>query len=456
MASNIVFVGGGSFLWTERFAIDLFLRGSLRGSRLTLVDTDVPAREMMAAYVRQVNTRMDAGWSIGTAPLDEALDGADIVMVSISTGGLEAFERDYRIPERYGVFHTVGDTVGPAGISRTLRNVPVFVDIARRMERRCPRAWLIHVTNPLAQLTRCVAATTAIRTVGLCHNYEGCLMYLAKFCGAERGEMDAATFGVNHFTWLHNPTCRGAAIGEHLTLDAFHAFDTRRRGPVETGTTDDEINAMTGAELPHDERLSFELCERFGHFPVGGPEHISENFPFYLNDPAIIRRHRIRRKGVLPNRQEGKERKRRRIEDLLAGREPFPEPVASHESLAAIVESLHTGQPSRAVVNLPNTGQLANLPRDTVVETWATIDRDRIIPEPFGAVPTVLKGAIEAIIAEEELAVQAALTGDRHAFVQALAVSPLLHNKDAAEALADDLLAAQRDFLPQFRTPAGR
>lgn len=120
------------------------------------------------------------------------------------------------------------------------------------------------------------------------------------------------------------------------------------------------------------------------------------------------------------------------------------------------MESLHTGQPSRAVVNLPNTGQLANLPRDTVVETWATIDRDRIIPEPFGAVPTVLKGAIEAIIAEEELAVQAALTGDRHAFVQALAVSPLLHNKDAAEALADDLLAAQRDFLPQFRTPAGR
>ncbi len=450
MACKIVFVGGGSFLWTERFAIDLFLKPSLRGSELVLVDTDPESLDILTPYCQGLNERMSAGWKIGRADLLDALPGADYVMVSISTGGLEAFDRDYHIPEEFGVYHSVGDTVGPSGISRTLRNVPVFVDIARQMERLCPRAWMVHVTNPLAQLTRGVYRGADIRTVGLCHNYEGSMKFLSQLLGVERGTLAADTFGVNHFTFLDNPTCEGRPIQHQLTMERYFEFERQRGRPIDTQTTDDEINAMTGGDEPNDERLVFELLNLFGYWPVGGPAHVAENLPYFLNHPAVIRKHRIRRKGVLPNRLEGKNKRRRRIENILAGNEPFPEPRASHESLADIIASLDGAEPCRAVVNMPNIGQIPNLPRDVVVETWADIRGDSIVPAVTKPVPLVLKGLLESIIVEEELAVEAALTGSRKTLIQAMTLSPLLHDKDAAENLSDQLLAAQKEYLPQF------
>lgn len=455
MSLTITFIGGGSFLWTARLATDLFLKPSLRGSTLILVDIDPEAAALVRNYCRLISDQIEAGWRIETSELTPALEKSDFVMVSISTGGLDAFERDYRIPEKYGVYHSVGDTVGPAGISRTLRNVPVFVQIAREMEQRCPNAWMIHVTNPLAQLTRCVDRATSIRTVGLCHNYEGTMRFLADYLEADRDDLYADTFGVNHFTWLSNATCRGESFQDRLTVEAYLQYEARRCQPLETGTTDDEINAMTGDDDPEDERLGFELCEQFGYFPVGGPPHIAENLPWYLNDPATVRQHRIRRKGVLPRRREGQLAKRQRIEAILAGRERLHDLKASHEAFADIVESLHTGKTCRAVVNLPNTGQISNLPQEVVVETWAEISQDRIVPLEAGPVPIVLKGMLESIIAEEELAVDAALTGDRQRVVQAMHISPLLHRKDVAEELTDELLAAQQSWLPQFNHTAG-
>lgn len=441
MAMKVVMIGGGSVLWTGRFATDFFLKASLRGSEMVLVDTDAEAAALMVDYCRLLNRELDAQWRIGAAPLETALRDADVVVVSVSTGGLDAFEVDYQIPQKYGVYHSVGDTVGPAGISRTLRNVPVFVDIAQTMERICPDAWMIHVTNPLAQLTRCVAKTTSIKVVGLCHNFEGTMQAMAHYLGAERGDLHAETFGVNHFTWLRDMTCRGEPFDHRLSVEQYLAYEAQQRAAVATGTTDDKVNTMTGGGEAHDERLAFELFELFGVFPVGGVAHIVENLPYYLNDPTTIRRHRIRRKGVLPQRCDGKREKRKHIEDVLEGRRPLDPLKASHEDLAHIVESLHHGTPCRAVVNMPNRGQIANLPRDAVVETWADIRGDTITPLPAGDVPVALKGMLESIVAEEELAVEAALTGDRRLVVQAMFVSPLLHRKDAAEALANELLA---------------
>lgn len=448
MSCNVVIIGGGSLLWTERFAVDLFLQQELSGSRLVLVDTDHEAREMVADVCRIANQTLSATWEIATAEMDEALADADFVIVQISTGGLEAFDLDYRLPAAYGVYHSVADTVGPGGISRVLRNVPVFLDIAGRMERLCPDAWMIHVTNPLAQLTRCLTRASPIKVVGLCHNYEGTMRKLADYLGVERQEVDAETYGVNHFTWLRDITCKGAPCQDQLSLERYLDYHAKQSGVVKTGTTDDDIEAMTGG-YQIDNRLAYELLELTGHFPVGDAAHIAENFPYFLNDKRVIHAHRIRRKGVLPNRQEGKERKRLRVQRILAGQEE-PRSDASSESLADIVQALHGGTPCRACVNLPNTGQIENLSSDVIVETMAEVDSGGIRPSPSSAVPTVLKGFLESIIAEEELAVEAALSGDRKLVVQAMFASPLLHDKDAAEKLTDDLLAAHQAYLPQF------
>lgn len=453
MSLKIAFIGGGSFLWTARFATDLFLKPSLHGSDMVLVDIDQAAADLMVDYCQLINQRLNANWRISSAPLEIALNGADYVIVSISTGGLEAFEKDYHLPLKYGVYHSVGDTVGPAGISRTLRNVPVFLDLAKAMHTHCPDAWMIHVTNPLAQITRAVASATPIKVVGLCHNFEGTMHQLAHHLGVQRSDLHANTFGVNHFSFLRDLTCHGQPVTEAFSLQQYLQSDDAMHHEVVTNTTDDDVNQMTAPPVVHDDRLSYELFEILGHYPVGGSAHIAENFPYYLNSPQAISRHRIRRKGVLPYRLNGRNRKKQMVQDVLAGKRELDPLVRSHEDLADIVESLHTGKPCQAVVNLPNQGQIPNLPRDVVVETWGQITRDQITPLPAGDVPPVLKGLIESVIAEEELTVQAALTGQMKLLEQALFISPMLHNKDAAAPLAREIVQTHQALLPQFDLP---
>jgi alpha-galactosidase len=140
MGCKVVIIGGGSYTWTPTLAGDLFLKKGLCGSELVLVDIDPAAAETMKKYCGLMADKAGTGWKIRVEDLETALRDATVVCISISTGGLKAMALDYDIPEKYGVYHTVGDSVGPGGISRTLRNIPVFLDIARKMERLCPDA----------------------------------------------------------------------------------------------------------------------------------------------------------------------------------------------------------------------------------------------------------------------------------------------------------------------------
>jgi alpha-galactosidase len=451
MARKIVLVGGGSFNWTPTLACDLFLREGLAGSRLVLVDINSEAAALLKVYCTKLATHAGTGWSVEVSELDAALDGAFSVTVSISTGDLEAMVVDYHVPETFGIYHTVSDTVGPGGISRTLRNVPVFTDLAQRMEKYCPDAWMVHVTNPLTQITRAVCKTSTIRCAGLCHNYAGTIAFLADFLGATPEEVAAVSVGVNHGTWLKDIRCKGKPVGpDRLTMAHYLEYAARKGGPVKTGTLDDAIEAMLrqSDHLPY--YINFELYELFGVFPVGSCPHVAENWPFYLNNPETIRRHRIRRKGVLPGRREGKLRNRRKILDVVEGRTELGPLRASREGLSTILESLQTGGPSRAIVAMPNTGQVSNLPADVVVETWAGIDAQGIHPDDSGPIPNPLLGYMQLIVDEQEMAVEAALTGDRRLLHQALHLSPMVQNKDCIAELGEKLLEGNRRWLGQF------
>ena len=131
-----------------------------------------------------------------------ALRDADFVVVTISTGGFASMAHDLEIPARYGIRQSVGDTVGPGGISRALRNIPVLVDIARDMERLCPDAWLLNITNPMTCLTRAVARETSIRVVGLCHEVVIMSWFVAIACGVQADDVGFAITGVNHLPWI--------------------------------------------------------------------------------------------------------------------------------------------------------------------------------------------------------------------------------------------------------------
>ena len=449
MGLKIVLIGGGSYRWTPTFATDLFLKESLQCSELVLVDINEKAALELQAYCRLISQKIGCDWQIQVSDIESALDGADIVCASISTGGLDAMHKDYHIPEEYGIYHTVADTVGPGGISRTLRNVPVFVGIARQIEKFCPEAWFIHVTNPLSQLTRAVCKTSSVKCVGLCHNFEGTMMFFADYFGVAREDIDAVSVGVNHGSWLKNITCKGKNIEDRLSLQKYVTYETGRNELVKTETIDDEIEETLGAGAMS-YYLNFELFERFGLFPVGTSSHVVENFPFYCNDTETLERHRIWRKGVLPRRREGDKKLRQKVLDVLSGKIELPESKASRESFSYIVEALHTGKQCRQIVAMPNKGQVADLSADAIVETWANISKAGIFPEDSGSVPKPIAGYVQQIVEEQELTVEAAITGNHQKVIQAMAVSPMVANKDIAQELAERLLKAHKNLLPQF------
>jgi len=450
---KFVIVGGGSVNWMPHLAMDLFMTEELRGSRLVLVDINEDAARLMEAYCKKLAEHVGGGWTVEVADLETALDGADGVCVSISTGGYDAMHNDYTIPGRFGIYHSVGDTIGPGGISRTLRNVPVFVGIARKMEKRCPGVWMVHVTNPLAQLTRSVWRASGVRCLGLCHNYTGTRALLAKYFGGEMADVTATSVGVNHFTWLKDITFKGKDVSDQLTLDGYWAYEEKKRGrPLRTRTLDDEIAAATGEDKVPQFVLNFTLHERFGFFPVGAASHVAENLPYYMNSPEAIKRYAIYRKGVLPGRREAVERKRRKIADRVEGREPMPDPEESADQVAPVMKSLCTGETNNIVANLPNEGQISNLPRDVVVETFAMTTWNRAMPVQSGAVPHPIAAMVQSIVEEEELAIEAALTGDRKIVEKALYCSPLVANKDCVSELAEALIQANLKWLPQFQS----
>ncbi len=449
MGCKVVFIGGGSYAWTPTLAGDLFLRESLKDSHLVLVDTDSKAAEDLKTYCEIMADKIGCGWRITVEELESALQSADYVCVSISTGGFEAMHKDYTIPEKYGIYHTVGDTVGPGGISRTLRNVPVFIDIARKMERLCPDAWMIHVTNPLSQLTRAITMMTSIKCVGLCHNYSGTISMLSNYFKVEPKDISAVSVGVNHYTWLKNITCKGRPIDAQLSLKEYVQDYISHSEKVITNTVDDDImKALVGKNMEY--YFNFELFERFGYFPVGGSNHVAENFPYYCSRPEILEKHHIRRKGVLPRRQLLRNEQIEKIKGVIERKAELPEMKLSNEGLSVIIEALHTGTPARCIVAMPNKGQISNLPMDVIVETWAEINGSGIFPLVSGEVPPSLTGYMLTIIDEQETSVKAAITGERQLVVRAIAISPQVQNKEIAEELTTELLEANKEFLPQF------
>ena len=459
MAYKIAFIGGGSALWTARLSADMFLEKSLNGSEIVLVDIDPMSMIVTEKYLQEMNKRLESKWKIRTGTREEALDNADVVVVCISTGGFDAMHLDYTIPEKYGVYHTVSDTVGPGGIARSLRNIPVFLDIAKDMTRLCPNATLLHVTNPLTQLTRAVNKSGMVKCCGLCHEYIAILAFMQRFFKAENfSDVDGNCMGVNHFTLLTDLSVKGVKDPmSKLSSAAYKAFEDTCTEERLSGTVDDEVkkaeeNKSGPEKYPY--TINFYLYDLYGKcaFPAAGAPHMCENFPFFNSSPENLEKLNVRRKGVLPNRPKRKQERREELAARLEKNEALPEmKQRSRETLADAVVGLCTGEARRIIASIPNRGQISNLPLDAVVETWATVTSGGITPHFAGEIPAAYRPFMEAIVREQELTVEAAMTGDRNKVVEAMLVSPMLTNKFVAEKLADELLAAHKEYLPQFK-----
>ena len=298
---KIVLIGGGSAHWSPRLINDLLLTPSLslQSAEYVIYDLNLEAGVKMADFGNKLARHRELSCSFhATVVASEAFTDAKYVLITISTGDLDAMEYDLLIPEDYRIYQTVGDTVGPGGWARSLRNIPVFVELARNIERYSKNAVVLNYTNPMATLTKTICQVSNLRTVGLCHGLFEVYAVLTRMFGLEsENDIKVRFGGTNHFFWMLDMQIRGedgyALLKEKLNGRSF--------AEVVMELYDDEAG-YTPNKLVTDE-----LFQTYGYLPYVGDTHTSEFLPYYLTqDPSRLANYKLKRKTIAGRRLESR------------------------------------------------------------------------------------------------------------------------------------------------------
>ena len=455
MAPRIVIIGGGSYQWVPKLLIDVVNTRSLDEADVVLQDIDPAPLDPVADVVRHLAGLAGTGLTVRTTTSRrDALEGADYVVVTISTGGFASMRHDLEIPERHGIKQSVGDSVGPGGIMRSLRNIPVLVGIARDMEEICPDAWMLNLTNPMTALCRAVTRVTSVRTVGLCHEIAGARWMLSNLLGADYSAFDYDVVGVNHL-----PLITGLRVdGE----DAFPRVrelladpDRLAREPIALPPgLDPEIVKLASEfkkrDLVDQHRVKFALFERFGVLPGAGDRHLVEFFPGFLTEESEWGKRWGVKLTTIADRERDAGGHRAELDRLRALDEVPTTP--SGEMVAPIIDAFLRDKPHAFPLNLPNVGQVPDVPRDVVVEAMCVADGDGVRGRDAPHAPPLLAEWIRRIVSSQEATVEAGLTGDRERAVEAMLLDPLAGRIDFDHLglMVDEMITATKPWLPQF------
>ncbi|HEY0256462.1 MAG TPA: hypothetical protein VGC39_03385, partial [Candidatus Methylacidiphilales bacterium] len=413
---KITFIGGGSYQWVPLLFRDIAVNSHLRGIRFVLHDIDAKRNLELAEVCRIIARKVGSSAAVETEEvLDRAIDGAEAVILCISTGGLDAMEHDIEIPKKYGIYQPVGDSTGPGGISRTLRNIPVVTDLVQRMELRCPEAWLLNLTNPMNQIVRAVQKTSRIKVIGLCHEFKSFMGTVESLLGLSDWEREtAATIaGINHFSWVTALNVKGQD-GLQLLREKVDDLDR----PL----ADQGGNDVNPSHSLSQNKVKFSLLETYGAIPYPGDRHLVEFFPYFLSEKTRYGADF----GVSLTSIEDRKFKwlgyfKQRISEWTAdGPESVPL-KASNESLAPILAALISDGPiTIQPATFPNLGQVANLPLDFSVETLVTFANGVVSPHASGSLPPAILGLVQKHCLNQDLMVEAALEGDRTKALQSM------------------------------------
>jgi alpha-galactosidase len=434
MAPRMVIIGGGSYQWVPKLLIDVVNTPSLAATEVVLEDVDPRPLGPMADFVRHIAAVKGVPLTVTTTTDQRAaLEGADYVVVTISTGGFESMAHDLEIPERHGIRQSVGDSVGPGGIMRALRNIPVLVGIARDMQELCADAWLLNITNPMTTLCRAVTRDTSVKTVGLCHEVAGAKYTLSQLLDADFRAVDVDIVGVNHLPLITALRVNGD--------DGFARLrELRDRRDLDE----------TKRELLRTNRVKLALFDRFGVLPAAGDRHLVEFFPGFLTAESSWGK----RWGVdlttIADREVWVEYFKGEFARLQAATEVPAMP--SGEIVVPMIDSFLRDRPRRFPVNLPNRGQAPGLPSGAVVETMCRVDGAGVHGDAQVPAPDVLTEWLRRVVAAQEATVDAALSGSKARALEAMMLDPLAGRMDLdeLERMTDEMLAATARWLPQF------
>lgn len=454
MNEKVVLIGAGSGF--TRGLVGDMLRLGWQGE-VALVDIDPEALGAARALVGKMIDARGAELKL-SASTDrrDVLPDATVVISTIAVGGRDAWVQDVLIPRKYGIYQPVGDSVMPGGTSRALRMIPAMVDIADDVLKLAPDALFFNYANPMSAICRGVRKATGANMPGLCHGVIDMARQIAGRLAAPLDQLRYTAVGMNHFTWFTEVMLDGKDAMPQLVAMAAEKLgqeidkDNLGRYFAEAGDSDEEQELSLGWPL------LWELTRLFGAFPAPGDRHLVEFFPQlfgsekgYYGKTLGVDSYSFERCIESGQTAYGEMKAHALSSDPLP--KAFLEQVAGeHEQVCEIIESVRKDDGREFNANLPNRGQVPGLPTDAIVECPAIAGANGLQPRPTPPLPAAIVGTLASRFQWAEVTVEAALEGSREKFVQALLLDGAVTSIEIAYRLADELLDAQKEYLPQF------
>ena len=445
---NIAYIGGGSRGWAWTFMTDLSLEKQLSGT-IRLYDIDKEAAKANEIIGNSITRRDDAvgKWDYVVADtVEEALTGADFVVISILPGTFDEMEVDVHMPERLGIYQSVGDTAGPGGMIRALRTLPIFIEYAKAIEKYCPDAWVINYTNPMSLCVKAMYdAFPKIKAFGCCHEVFGTEKVLAQIAAdklglekIDRRDIEVNVMGINHFTWFDRASYKG--------IDIFPIYREYIAEHFEEGLIERDVN-VPDVCFTCKHRVKMDLFNRYGLIAAAGDRHLAEFMPgdMYLKDPETVKEWGFALTSVAWRKEDLKNRLARSAR-LVKGEEQIELNPTGEEGIL-LIKALCGLTRVVSNVNIPNAAlQITNLPADAVVDTNALFGRDSIRPVYAGAMPDNVKELVMPHIRNHERILEAAKNRDAELVVRSFMEDPVVGGSKSSESeirqLVTDMMSA--------------
>lgn len=432
--SRIVIIGAGSIVFTKQFLNDLFNTDCLAGSTYVLMGPTMWKLEKMKQYADQIIAKNSIDAKIEcTTDRREALRGADFVILTFLVGGDEAYGYDIEIPAKYGISQCIGDSMGPGGVFRLLRNMPVMTAVWEDMKELCPDAYVLNYVNPMGATCTALAASTGMKFVGLCHGVQTTLDLISGYTGVPKDEITYINAGINHMDWFLKL--------EHNGKDLYPILREKMGKP----------------EYLKNEKVRGEVLRQSGYFMTESTGHLSEYLPWfrsskramdrYCDEPMFGGEHAAYLKFSRMIHEKFRDT------DVLSIESGDLEP-RSKEYCSYIIEAVVTGKPFRFSGNVSNKERyIENLPGDAVVEVPVYADRFGFHPVHIGFLPSHLAAMNQSNITTQCLAAKAAVEADPELAYWAIAMDPLTSTRvtlNECRSMVAEMFEAERKWLPQF------
>jgi alpha-galactosidase len=427
---KIAMIGAGSIVFCKTLMSDIMATPALAGAEFALMSRTEPKLRTMEEFGRRMlrdNGLPGSVWA--TLDRREAIRGADFVVVMIQVGGVEAFELDYKVPLKYGVDQCIADSLGPGGLFRGLRTIPVLVDIAHDME---PGAIMLQYANPMAANCLALGKATDVSFVGLCHGVQTTLDLISRYCGVPKDEITYTCGGINHMDWFLRL--------EHKGRDLYPVLREVFERP----------------EYYKNEKVRGEVFRHFGYFMTESTGHLSEYLPWFRKNPQALATYCD--EPSFGGESGAYYKWCKTVADRYAAEDPLRYESTSIERRSVeycsyIIEAVATGRPFRFMGNVRNDGYITNLPQGCCVEVPTFADDAGLHPTVVGDLPSQCAAMCMTNVNVQLLAAEAALTGDPERVVQAAAMDPLTSavcTLSEVREMCTEILERQRRWLPQF------